>query len=100
VLSDQAPTLPQALERAAAEDVPYVILDGKVFPATAATSRPSPAPTASPCGPARPSPARSTTSPPPAPTHSPPSTAPLPPSTCRAPPAPATRAPEPASSPR
>jgi hypothetical protein len=33
VLSDQAPTLPQALERAAAEDVPYVILDGKVFPA-------------------------------------------------------------------
>ena len=33
VLSQQAPTLPQALERAAAEDVPYVILDGKVFPA-------------------------------------------------------------------
>ena len=31
VLSDQAPDLPDALERAAAEGVPYVILDGKVF---------------------------------------------------------------------
>jgi DDE superfamily endonuclease len=31
VLSAQAPGLPQALERAMAEGVPYVILDGKVF---------------------------------------------------------------------
>jgi hypothetical protein len=31
VLSEQAPDLPQALERALAEGVPYVILDGKVF---------------------------------------------------------------------
>jgi hypothetical protein len=31
VLSQQAPDLPQALARAAAESVPYVILDGKVF---------------------------------------------------------------------
>jgi DDE superfamily endonuclease len=31
VLSAQAPGLPQALERATAEGVPYVILDGKVF---------------------------------------------------------------------
>jgi hypothetical protein len=31
VLSQQAPDLPQALARAAAEGVPYVILDGKVF---------------------------------------------------------------------
>lgn len=31
VLSEQAPGLPEALARAAAEGVPYVILDGKVF---------------------------------------------------------------------
>ena len=31
VLSAQAPGLPEALERAMAEEVPYVILDGKVF---------------------------------------------------------------------
>jgi hypothetical protein len=31
VLSAQAPGLPAALERALAEDVPYVILDGKIF---------------------------------------------------------------------
>jgi DDE superfamily endonuclease len=31
VLSAQAPDLPQALERAMADGVPYVILDGKVF---------------------------------------------------------------------
>ena len=31
VLSDQAPGLPEALERAMAEGVPYVILDGKIF---------------------------------------------------------------------
>jgi hypothetical protein len=31
VLSEQAPGLAEALERAAAEGVPYVILDGKVF---------------------------------------------------------------------
>jgi hypothetical protein len=31
VLSEQAPDLPQALARAMAEGVPYVILDGKVF---------------------------------------------------------------------
>ena len=31
VLSEQAPGLPQALERAMAEGVPYVILDGKIF---------------------------------------------------------------------
>jgi hypothetical protein len=31
VLSEQAPGLAEALERALAEDVPYVILDGKVF---------------------------------------------------------------------
>jgi hypothetical protein len=31
VLSAQAPGLPEALERAMAESVPYVILDGKVF---------------------------------------------------------------------
>ena len=31
VLSAQAPGLAQALERALAEGVPYVILDGKVF---------------------------------------------------------------------
>jgi hypothetical protein len=31
VLSEQAPGLPQALERALAEGIPYVILDGKVF---------------------------------------------------------------------
>src|SRR5579859_444591 len=31
VLSAQAPGLAEALERAAAEGVPYVILDGKVF---------------------------------------------------------------------
>jgi hypothetical protein len=31
VLSAQAPDLPEALERAMAEGVPYVILDGKVF---------------------------------------------------------------------
>src|SRR5262249_54471055 len=31
VLSAQAPGLPQALERALADGVPYVILDGKVF---------------------------------------------------------------------
>jgi DDE superfamily endonuclease len=31
VLSAQAPDLPQALERAMAEGVPYVILDGKIF---------------------------------------------------------------------
>jgi hypothetical protein len=86
VLSAQAPDLPDALERAMAEGIPYVILDGKVFagdrcsePALSAkgqlidawysgkahrhggTSRPSPAPTASRSGPAPPSPARSTT---------------------------------------
>ena len=33
VLSEQAPGLPEALERAMAEGVPYVILDGKVFAA-------------------------------------------------------------------
>jgi hypothetical protein len=33
VLSRQAPGLPEALERALAEGVPYVILDGKVFTA-------------------------------------------------------------------
>jgi len=32
VLSEQAPGLAEALERALAEGVPYVILDGKVFP--------------------------------------------------------------------
>jgi hypothetical protein len=31
VLSEQAPGLPEALERAMAEGLPYVILDGKVF---------------------------------------------------------------------
>jgi DDE superfamily endonuclease len=31
VLSEQAPGLPEALERAMAEGVPYVVLDGKVF---------------------------------------------------------------------
>jgi len=31
VLSEQAPDLPQALERAMADGVPYVILDGKIF---------------------------------------------------------------------
>ena len=31
VLSEQAPGLPEALERAMAEGVPYVILDGKIF---------------------------------------------------------------------
>jgi hypothetical protein len=31
VLSEQAPGLAEALERAMAEDVPYVILDGKIF---------------------------------------------------------------------
>jgi hypothetical protein len=31
VLSEQAPGLAEALERATAEGVPYVILDGKVF---------------------------------------------------------------------
>lgn len=31
VLSAQAPGLPEALERAMAEGIPYVILDGKVF---------------------------------------------------------------------
>jgi hypothetical protein len=31
VLSEQAPGLAEALERAVAEGVPYVILDGKVF---------------------------------------------------------------------
>src|SRR5262249_59590078 len=31
VLSEQSPDLPEALERALAEGVPYVILDGKVF---------------------------------------------------------------------
>jgi hypothetical protein len=31
VLSQQAPSLPQALDRAMADGVPYVILDGKVF---------------------------------------------------------------------
>ena len=31
VLSEQAPGLPEALERAIAEGVPYVILDGKIF---------------------------------------------------------------------
>jgi hypothetical protein len=31
VLSEQAPGLPEALERAMADGVPYVILDGKVF---------------------------------------------------------------------
>ena len=31
VFSDQAPGLQEALERAMAEGVPYVILDGKVF---------------------------------------------------------------------
>ena len=38
VLSAQAPGLPEALERAMAEGVPYVILDGKVFAPTAAPS--------------------------------------------------------------
>jgi hypothetical protein len=40
VLSAQAPTLTDALERAAAEGVPYVILDGKVF-ASDRCSRPA-----------------------------------------------------------
>jgi hypothetical protein len=31
VLSEQAPGLAEALERALADGVPYVILDGKVF---------------------------------------------------------------------
>ena len=91
VLSAQAPSLPQALERAMAEGVPVRDPGRQGLPrrpllraldqrkrqrstpgtpvrrtATAGTSRPSCARTASRSGSARPSPARSTTSPPPA----------------------------------
>ena len=106
VLSAQAPGLAEALERALAEGVPYVILDGKVFAGDrcaeeavsvlgkdtgawysgknhchGATARPSCAPTGSRCGPARPTPARPATSPEPAGTPSPSSTA-SPPAGC------------------
>jgi hypothetical protein len=39
VLSAQAPRLPDALERAMADGAPYVILDARSSPATAAPSR-------------------------------------------------------------
>jgi hypothetical protein len=121
VLSEQAPGLPEALARALADGVPYVILDGKVFasdrcsePMTSVKGEQVDAwysgkahrhggnvqavmrPTGSRSGPARPSRARSTTSPPPAGTRYPPSTAPRL-WECRASPTAATRVPGSAS---
>jgi hypothetical protein len=107
VLSEQAPGLTEALERALAEGMAYVILDGKVFGTDACAgtaesakggeislwysgrkrryapaSRPSCTPAGSRCGRARPSPARCPTPAPPAPAPCPPCTAP-PPAACR-----------------
>jgi len=101
VLAAEASELPAALERARAEGLAFVILDGKIIPADRCrdkttsvkgeavdlwysgkahrhgeTSRPSSGPTGSRCGSRPPSRDRSTTSPPPASTPCQPSTAP------------------------
>jgi hypothetical protein len=124
VLSEQAPDLGEALERALADGVPYVILDGKVFGTGACAGTAESAkggkislrypgrkrrygagvqavvtPAGSRCGPARPGPARSRTPAPPAAAPCPPCTAP-PPAACRPWPTAAARAPASASAPR